>query len=218
LRIGILGGTFDPPHRGHLYLARAALDAVPLDQVWFLPAGCHPFKSSRQISGVAHRLAMVERAIADEPGFFLCRHEADSPSVAYTVDTLAALGAQYPGHEWCFLFGADIIGELHLWKEWQRLLELAHLCILERVGYPLPAAGSTASSPAMDWLLAHRCPVLSRGGSHGVLFVPVTPPAISSSLLRQRLEAGDAVDGWLTAGVTGYIAQQGLYRPKETAR
>jgi len=126
---GILGGTFDPVHYGHLALAEGARQALGLEGVLFLPAGIPPHKPDRIVTAPSHRAAMVELAIADNPAFRLCRAELDRPGPSYAVDTAAALvaappveGADPRGYVW--LLSVEALVELHTWREPQRLLEL----------------------------------------------------------------------------------------------
>ncbi|MBF0160044.1 MAG: nicotinate (nicotinamide) nucleotide adenylyltransferase [Magnetococcales bacterium] len=211
-RIGIFGGSFNPPHHGHLRLALECLEHLALQRLLFLPAGHHPFKSDQTVT-VGHRLAMVELAIATEPRFSLCRHEAEAEGVCYTVDTLATLKSLYSDYELVFVVGSDLLAELHLWRQWRTLLHWAHLGCLQR-----PGNGTHYSDEVAAWLQIHQVATPAalryddKAGSHQVVWLPMTPLEISSSAIRQQLQQGRSPRYLLPDGVTDYIQQQGLYR------
>ena len=133
MRVGVFGGTFDPVHVGHLAIAHAALESVPLDRVLFVPAQRSPLKERGPVATAADRLAMLELAVADEPRFFVSRAELDRDGPSYTVDTLAGLA----GPDQLFLIlGSDAIADLPRWKDPDRIGELATLIVADRPGAP----------------------------------------------------------------------------------
>ena len=135
LRVGVFGGTFDPVHVGHLAIALAALESVPLDRVLFLPARRSPLKDRDPVASVADRVTMLERAIADEPRFALSRVELDRDGVSYTVDTLEALRDQ---GKLFLILGSDALAELARWRKPDRIRELATILVASRPGAPEP--------------------------------------------------------------------------------
>ncbi|MBF0143920.1 MAG: nicotinate (nicotinamide) nucleotide adenylyltransferase [Magnetococcales bacterium] len=135
LRLGIFGGTFNPPHFGHLRSALETVEAADLGSLLWLPSGGHPFKAAEELAPVAHRLAMTRLAIRGEPRFKLCDLEANRPGTSFTIDTLRAMNQRYAGSRLLFVLGSDLFRELHLWKDWQLLPELADLCVLGRPGF-----------------------------------------------------------------------------------
>ncbi|MDQ6858478.1 MAG: nicotinate-nucleotide adenylyltransferase [Chloroflexota bacterium] len=133
MRIGVFGGTFDPVHVGHLAIAHAALESVPLDRVLFVPAQRSPLKERGPVATAADRLAMLELAVAGEPRFSVSRAELDRDGPSYTVDTLAGLA----GADQLFLIlGSDAIADLPRWKDPDRIAELATLIVADRPGAP----------------------------------------------------------------------------------
>ena len=200
-RIGILGGTFDPPHLGHLLIAETARVALDLESVLFLPAGEPWLKSGQRITPSAHRLRMVELAIADNPDFCASDREIRRTGATYTVDTLRELRAAYP-HDTAFYFivGSDVLDQFHRWKEPEGILELCHLAVIERPGGP--ADGVAA--------LAERFPAAAKAGA----VLPVAGPCVdfSASDLRRILADGQSVRYQVPDPVAEYIKQQGLYQ------
>lgn len=134
-RIGILGGTFDPVHFGHLAIAEEARVRLPLDVVLLVPARIQPLRQEERLSPPEDRAAMVERAILDNPGLQLSRIEFERPGPSYTVDTLDLLHKRYPrGSEFFFILGSDAIAELPRWKEPERLMTLCRFVVFQRPG------------------------------------------------------------------------------------
>ena len=132
--IGLLGGTFNPVHEGHLSIAREALHLFELDAVWFIPCAVPPHKPVHNLASNVHRLAMLQLAIANEPRFRALPIEFDRPGKSYTVDTLRALQALHPGQEFVFIIGADTLPELHTWHKPLELLSLVRIVTLARPG------------------------------------------------------------------------------------
>ncbi|MEX0891859.1 MAG: nicotinate-nucleotide adenylyltransferase [Gemmatimonadota bacterium] len=182
---GLLGGTFDPPHIGHLIAAREALERLGLDRVAFLPAAVPPHKTGSPISPAAHRLAMLRAAVAGEARFEIEEAELDRTGPSYTVDTLRALRTAAPGTDLVLLLGADQHAELSTWREPAAVRELARLVVIVRAGEVPDGAVERLDMPRID---------------------------ISSTLVRERVARGLSVR-WLVPGaVEQYIEDQGLYR------
>ncbi|HQR18899.1 MAG TPA: nicotinate-nucleotide adenylyltransferase [Gemmatimonadales bacterium] len=186
--VGLLGGSFDPIHVGHLIVGRAVAEALGLEELRFMPTGEQPLKRGRHAAGAAHRVAMVAAAVGDEPRLALERLEADRPGVSYTVDTLRALRAREPGREFVVLLGADAAADLDQWHEAAALPGLARLVAFARPGAPRP--------------------------SHALLHQVVEAPAveISSTAIRGRVAAGRSIRYLVPDAVAEYIATHGLYR------
>jgi nicotinate-nucleotide adenylyltransferase len=191
-RIGLMGGSFDPPHRGHLALARAALDALPLDEVRFLPAGLAWQKKDRQVTPAEHRKAMVELAIEGEPRFVLDDRELRREGPSYTIDTVRELQAEQHA-QWFLIVGQDQYANLHTWREWEDLLPRVTLAVAARGGaLPAPSAPLAA--------LPHR-----------VTTLPMPRIDVSSTEIRRRAAAGEAIDDMVPAAVARYIDLHRLY-------
>lgn len=201
-RIGMLGGTFDPIHAGHLALARVALDQLGLDQVLFVPAGQPPHKRGRPITPAEDRLAMVELAIAAEPPFAVSRIEIDRPGPSYAADTAEALvtGPETDDRsiELTVILSAESFADLPSWHEPGRLLRLARIAVAPRPGHPAP-------TPA--WL-AQRLP----GFANRVVVLEGPQLEISASDIRARVAAGRPIDQLVPPSVAAYIEAHHLYR------
>lgn len=126
-RIGIMGGTFDPIHHGHLVAASEVQDAFELDEVIFVPTASQPFKRDRRVSAAEHRYLMTVIATASNPRFTVSRVDIDRGGTTYTVDTLRDIAALYPGTELFFITGADALAQIFSWKDADKLFELAHI-------------------------------------------------------------------------------------------
>lgn len=187
-RIGLLGGTFDPPHLGHLIVAEIARVRLELDVVRFVVAG-EPWMKG-EVSAADGRCRMVELAIEGEHGFELDRSEIDRPGPTYTIDTLETLTSEVPGADLFFLAGADAIEKLPLWNDAEKCLELATFVAVSRAGYSASLEG----------------PLLDR-----VVRLDVPQIAISSTDLRRRFREGDAVRYQLPEAVEDHIRRRGLY-------
>jgi nicotinate-nucleotide adenylyltransferase len=214
MRVALFGGSFDPPHRGHVAIARAAADQFSLDTVLFAPAGRQPLKPAGAGASFEDRLAMVALACAEDHSRF-APSALDAPlpdgQPNFTVDTLARLAAQQPGAQIFNLVGADSFRDLPRWRQPERLLELAEWIVVSRPGFPL--ADPAASLPDLALTDALRSRVHLLGSVH---------EDVSATLLRQRLHAGDPCSDLLPEGVSAYIRQHHLYLagtgwPRETA-
>ena len=191
-RLGLFGGTFDPPHAAHLALARAARDELRLDEVRWIPAGA-PWQKTRRITDATHREAMVRLAIEGEPGFVLDRCELDRSGPTYTVDTVRASELAEPGAQWFLIIGADQYAGLHTWRDWREVLARVTLAVANRPG-PMPA-------PDPEVL---RQP-------HRVVPLPMLD--VSATEIRARVAQGLPVDdSMVPPAVARYIAQHRLYR------
>ncbi len=195
-RLGLLGGTFDPPHYGHLVAAQEAAIRLRLDRVLFLPARQNPLKRGEPNSSAEDRCEMVRRAIADNPLFELSRLDLDRPPPSYTADLLRSLAQA--DRELFFLVGADILPELPRWREPAEILSLARLAVVRRPGSPPP------DIDALDELMP--------GARERVDLVESPGVAIASRELRQRVRTGLPIRYLTPPGVEQYIAEHGLYR------
>ncbi len=198
-RIGLLGGTFDPPHLGHLVVAQEAAWRLQLGQVLFLPARQNPLKAGEPVTSAEHRRRMVELAIADNHLFALSTADLERPAPSYTVDLLRRLRAERgAGAALYFLMGADILPELPRWHQPEELLALATLVAVNRPGWPRPHASR----------LERELPA-ARGR---ILVLSAPGVDISSTQLRERVRAGQPIRYLTPPAVEGYVAEQGLYR------
>ena len=190
-RIGLFGGSFDPPHQAHVALAHAALDALKLDELRWIPAG-QPWQKERQVTPAVHREAMLRLAIAGEPRFVLERMEIERPGPSYTLDTVRALAASRPQAQWVLVIGQDQYAGLHTWRDWRQLLGLVTLAVANRPGEHQPAAAEVQA-------VAHRV-------------VPLPMLDIAATDIRARVAQGRDVSQLVPPGVARYIESHGLYR------
>ena len=194
--IGVMGGTFDPIHIGHLAIGEEAREALSLDVVLFVPAGQPPHKPAGSVTDVEHRLAMVELAIGGNPAFELSRIEVDRSGPSYTVDTVEALARG--GDDLVLILSAETFAELPTWHEPDRLFDAARMAVVPREGYP-------AADPA--WL-AQAFP----GRETRVAYLEGPRLGLSSTAIRDRVAAGRSIRYLVPAIVEAYIARHGLYR------
>ncbi|MBF0588224.1 MAG: nicotinate (nicotinamide) nucleotide adenylyltransferase [Magnetococcales bacterium] len=215
-RIGVLGGAFNPPHYGHLRPALEALEQLDLQQVLFLPSGGHPFKGVDLLAPARHRLEMTRLAIVGEPRFMLCDLEAKRTETSYTVETLAELRRVYADAEIFFLLGVDLFQELHLWRRWQSLIELAHLCVMMRPGFESLIQGTEAATFLEPYRVRGGESPAADGSGYHVL--EVTPMEAQSRALRRRLAQGGSIRYLTPDTVIDYLTEHGLYQPATTSK
>ncbi len=198
-RIGILGGTFNPPHLGHVALARHARSELGLERVLIVPANIAPNKKpiARKDAGPEHRLAMCRLAVAEEPGVSVCALEIERGGVSYTVDTVQAIHDEHPDAELTLIVGADVARTLPGWREPARLLGLAGLAVAER--------------DELDFQDTREA-LAGLRPAPGVERLRMVKIAVSSSAVRELIAAGEPVSELVGEAVAGYIAEQGLYR------
>jgi len=196
VNIGVLGGTFDPIHIGHLVIAEEARIKLGFHEVLFVPAGQPWFKRDRDITPAVHRLAMVRCAIADNPYFKICTLEVEQTGPSYTVDTLTMLQKQL-GSETSlfFILGRDTLAELPLWKEPKKLVQLCRLVFPPRIGSKDLRHLETAIPGLRDKIIQLDMPVIG----------------ISSSEIRQRISHGLPIHYLVPAEVEKYITENKIY-------
>ena len=198
MNIGVLGGTFDPIHLGHLIIAGGTKAQLSLDEVLFVPAGQPWLKANNYISTAEHRIQMVRLAIADKPYFKLSTMEIKRPGPSYTVDTIAELKGQLDvTDKLFFILGWDNLVQLPQWREPARLVKMCHLVAVPRVGYPTPDLNS----------LEATIPGLSR--STTLLETPRID--ISASEIRDRVAQGLSIHHLVPESVERYIKERKLY-------
>jgi len=196
-RLGIMGGTFDPIHNGHLVAAEQAFDDLNLDMVVFMPAGSPAFKQDKKVTAGEDRYAMTLLATADNPHFVASRFEVDRDGITYTADTLRRLSEIYPPNvEFYFITGADAISEIVKWRDSDTIARLAHVVGATRPGYDLAKARYAIAESGLDF---------------DVTYLEVPALAISSSYLRERVAAKQSLRYLTPDQVTGYIHKHRLY-------
>jgi nicotinate-nucleotide adenylyltransferase len=200
MRLGLLGGSFDPVHCGHLLLAECCREQCRLDAVWFLPAAVPPHKQDRELTPAAQRIEMLELAIAGNPTFSVCRYETDRGGVNYTVDTLAHLAEEDPSRELFFLVGADMLLDLPHWRNAARVCELAVPVVVHRPGcgpVDFECLRAIASPERIEVMRRHEVEMPAMG--------------ISGTDLRRLVRAGQSIRYQVPRAVEMYIETHGLY-------
>jgi nicotinate-nucleotide adenylyltransferase len=198
-RLGVVGGTFDPPHYGHLVLAENARVQLELDLVLFVPTGQPPHKPVGPITAAQHRVAMVQASIGGNPAFLLSRVDLERPAPHYTVDMLAMLTEIHPNAELFFLMGGDSLAEFASWRDPSGILERATLVVMERPGWK------------GDWgPLAEQIPALR--GRLRVLDAPRI--GLSGTDLRRRARSGLPLRYLVPPAVERYVREHSLYQPQ----
>jgi nicotinate-nucleotide adenylyltransferase len=201
-RVGILGGTFDPVHYGHLVIAEEVREALRLDRVLFVPAAMPPHKLGLSITAAEDRAAMVELAIAGNPAFRVSRIELEREGPSYTADTLAALAddaaRQRVAREFYFILSTEALAALPTWHDPARILSLSNLAVVPRPGNAMPSA------PELEERF---------GEAAGRIFtVQTVPLAHSASAVRARVAAGQSIRYLVPPAVEQYIRDHRLYR------
>ena len=200
MRIGIFGGTFDPPHLGHLILAERCREEAELDQVWFLPSYVPPHKTDRPLTRFEHRCEMVALATTGQPAFRVDGIEKELPPPSYTVETLAELTRRHPAHEFALVVGGDSLSELHQWHQPQRLVAQARL-----IAVPRPGAARVSGDE-----LAARLGLPAEAVRLQLVDCPQVE--IASRDIRARAKAGRSIRFLLPRGVEEFVRERSLYR------
>ncbi len=200
MRLGILGGTFDPVHVGHIFIAEEARIRLSLDKILFVPAGNPWLKVDHVVTPAVHRVEMVRLAIAKHSHFELCNIEVERGGPSYTVDTLDALHRKAHFEELFLLMGLDSFVELPLWRDAERLVSLCRLVVVPRTGSNLPELNEVSKK-------------LGGVSTDNVVVLDSPMIGISSSGIRDRVSRGLPIDYLVPGEVEKYIIAHGLYRP-----
>ena len=203
-RLGIMGGTFDPIHNGHLVAAEQAFDDLGLDLVVFMPAGRPAFKLDKKVTSGEDRYAMTLLATSDNPHFTASRFEIDREGVTYPADTLRQLHGLYPDNvRFYFITGADAIIDIVTWRDAADIARLARIVAATRPGYDLSNAQKVIDESGLPF---------------DVTYLEIPALAISSTYLRMRAELGQSLRDLTPDTVTGYIRKHGLYDVQNASR
>jgi nicotinate-nucleotide adenylyltransferase len=216
-KVGLLGGTFDPVHNGHLAVANHVLDELCLDTIWFIPAALPPHKAGhadgQEISGFSHRFNMLKRAIAGNTSFILSDIEAKRTSPSYSIDTINILipeiGEQADPF---FIIGADAFLEIDTWKQYKELPNLVNFVIISRPTYSPDKVGEVILNNFFDYTYDQTCDTWSSPRRNGSFILQhMEPVPISSTDIRAKVRNNENIKGLVPPAVEDYIGKHNLY-------
>ncbi len=218
-QIGILGGTFDPVHQGHLGLARETLEKFSLDRILFMPAFRSPHKPSILPASPAHRLEMLRLALQNDPALEVSTIEIQRETLSYTIDTINSVKLQFPECELSLILGRDNLTDLDSWKDSQKIMECCHILVGSR-----PGVEASSAEKVVLGLFGGDSPYIPGEPENGALefchcttgrhlvIHQITPRDISSSIIRDQIAGGKPVGNLLPPGVEIYIMDNHLYQ------
>ncbi len=201
MTLGVLGGTFDPIHCGHLAAAEAAQAALGLEAIVLMPSFIPPHRPAPVGATGDHRFAMTALAAAGRPGWSASRMEVDRQGASYTYDTLVTLRKNAAGTQIFFILGADAFAEIATWSRYPAVLDLAHFVVVSRPGITLDSLRERVPS-AFD---------RQRSSETRVILVEAATPDVSSTAIRRRVRAGESLSGLVPDTVAAYIHEHRLY-------
>jgi nicotinate-nucleotide adenylyltransferase len=207
VNVGLFGGTFDPPHNGHLIVAQDAFLALGLDRIVFVPAALPPHKADMALTPAADRARMIELAIAGDDRFAMDRLELDRSGPSYTVDTLRELSARQPSTRWTLIIGSDQYAEFASWRSPTEIRRLARIAVLSRAGSGAALPGGSRAESASGAV---------RSLAAGDVSVAVTRIDISATAVRQRVADGLPIRYLVPPAVEAFIFERRLYRRNGT--
>ena len=213
-RIGLLGGTFNPIHNGHLKVAELVCRRLELQKILFIPSYIPPHKESFDVLPALHRLRMAQLALEPHPAFFPSVVEIESPKTSYSIHTISMLKEKYPQAELFFILGIDAFLEIETWKDYQKVLDQCSFAVIGRIGYSLQDAWMAVSpsyadriidlSSAVDGLATHSGPL--------IYLLDMKTPDISSTAIRRRIREELSIEGLVPESVAMYIQTNKLYQ------
>lgn len=214
MKIGIFGGSFNPPHAGHLNVATSVVKKMGLDKVFVIPSYQNPLKSDDSIEGAepAHRLAMAQLAFGSMGAQYeVLETEIDRGGASYTIDTLKALQNQYPEDRLFLIIGVDNLSSFDRWKSWEAILGLADLIVTTRPGWDIPSEVEALPEPIQPLVRNFEFNLAELSTGRTIHFLTLKDVAISSTEIRRSLQIGKAVASHLTLEVENYIKQNKVY-------
>jgi len=219
-QIGVLGGTFDPIHNGHLHLARQIKEAFHLDQILFLPAYIPPHKQDYPVTSAHHRLFMLQLATRNQADYAISSIELDRKGTSFTIDTLRALKIENPGQSFHLIMGSDTFREFSTWKDYLEVARGCNILVGQRPGHPL-----TRTKTPPDWTFidgegiysvakeeTSRLEFVHRESGAKLVFFNMPPKEISSSEIRKKISSNQDIKNRLPAEVENYIIENHLYQ------
>ena len=219
LNVGILGGTFNPIHLGHLRSAEEVREAFALDRIYLVPAAQPPHKSTHGLVAAPHRLKMVELAIADNPFFFASAIELERSGLSYSIDTIRHFRIELPSASLFFILGLDAFREIHTWKEYSHIPALCNLIVTSRPGISTPPIDQLLPVALQTMLWYDPAIKMYRHTSgHYLTFHEIQGLNISASQVRTIALQGKSLRYLVPSAVEAYIAEQTLYQDEESQR
>lgn len=200
MKTGIIGGTFDPLHNGHLYIARQAMEEYGLGEVWFMPAGMPYFKEKKEVTAAKERLLMTQLGIAGDPGFVCSDYEVRKEGRTYTAETLRELKAACPDRSFYFILGADSLLQMKTWYQPEVILQSAVIL----------CAGREGEERLLSGIAELREQFRESGCDIRLIHCENLP--VSSTMIREMVSRGEDIRGLVPAGVADYIAEKKLYQ------
>jgi nicotinate-nucleotide adenylyltransferase len=188
MKIGLLGGSFNPLHKGHLKIAETVLEKTAIEKIWFVPSGNHPLKAGNQLLDIEQRISLIQKVISDYPAFELCTLDAAQAKPSYTSQLIKKLSQLYPGDKFYFIAGSDIVAEIPLWHDYRWLLDNLKFIILSRSG----------ASP-QEWQKLDYLDKLD--------FLEMQPIDISASQIRAKVLRGENISELLPKQIVAEVEQ-----------
>lgn len=211
-RIGLLGGTFDPVHNGHLQLGRSVLDRCGFDKVLFIPAACPPHKDDKKVGAIEHRLQMLRLAIGTSRSFEISEIELNRDKISYTIDTIEALKKSGDHNSrYYFIIGFDAISEIESWHRWQELLYATNFIVAVRPGFSLKEIEQLLERNGFWHDPSRGERWFCKRSDNEILFLTGEIAAISSTDIRARIAAGQSWRSLVPPQVADYISRESLY-------
>lgn len=218
-RIGILGGTFDPVHYGHLRAAEQVRERFFLDKVIFMPAALPPHKRDRRVTQKEHRLEMVRKAVSGNPAFEVSELECEREGASYSIETLRILrDTREPGAEIYFVLGSDAFSLIHTWRSYEDLFSMAHWIVVERPGPGKKGPSALPEFMRSSFRYSPRLKAWIHSSGHALHFCKLNALNISASEIRKLVETGRSIRYLVPEEVRLYIEAHGLYKQDRPPR
>jgi nicotinate-nucleotide adenylyltransferase len=214
-RVGLLGGTFDPIHQGHLHAAGVAARSFALDPVLFIPSYAPPHKDGRTVAPAEDRFRMVELACTGRPGFVPSRIEVEARETSYSIITLEKVRRLFPFARLFFIVGADAFREIDSWRDYERVLEECRWIVTDRPGTRLADIRDILGGRfrgRMRELRPGEAATEDLIEGAGIFLLPIDALDVSATEIRRRVREGESIAGLVPEAVAGYIRDRGLYR------
>ena len=213
LRLGILGGTFDPIHLGHLRLAEEVGEELALERVYLVPAGAPPHKGVKSVTPFLHRLAMVRIGAQESPLLDVHDLEGKRQGLSYSIETLTKFHELYgPGLQLFFIIGVDAFLEIETWKRYGELFDFANFVVIERPGFPIRILMGFLRSSGLSLEREGKGMSFLAPSGNRLIYKRATLMDISSTEIRQKVGGGKSIRFVVPEGVRAYIVEKGLYR------